>query len=46
MWRRNACGGSIQEADHYHRLASDAAFEIARLRLKLREAAISYEISG
>lgn len=46
MWRRNACGGSIQEADHYHRLASDAAFEIVRLRLKLREAGISYEISG
>ncbi|MEE1611594.1 hypothetical protein [Microvirga sp. CF3016] len=39
-WRRNACGGSIQEADHYHRLTSDAAFEIARLRLKLKEAGI------
>jgi len=39
-WRRNACGGSIQEADHYHGLASDAAFEIIRLRLKLREAGI------
>lgn len=43
MWRRNACGGSIQEADHYHRLASDAAFEIARLRLKLKEAGIDYQ---
>jgi hypothetical protein len=39
-WRRNACGGSIQEADHYHRLTSDAAFEIVRLRLKLKEAGI------
>ncbi len=39
-WRRNACGGSIQEADHYHSLASDAAFEIVRLRLKLKEAGI------
>ncbi|MEE1655011.1 hypothetical protein VB618_02290 [Microvirga sp. CF3062] len=42
-WRRNACGGSIQGADHYHRLASDAAFEIARLRLKLKEAGIDYQ---
>jgi hypothetical protein len=41
-WRRNACGGSIQEADRYHRLASDAAFEIARLRLKLKEAGVEY----
>ena len=41
-WRRNACGGSIQEADHYHGLASDAAFEIVRLRLKLKEAGIEY----
>jgi hypothetical protein len=45
MWRRNACGGSIQEADHYHSLASDAAFEIVRLRLKLREAGISFASS-
>jgi len=42
-WRRNACGGSIQEADHYHRLTSDAAFEIVRLRLKLKEAGIDYQ---
>jgi hypothetical protein len=41
-WRRNACGGSIQEADHYHSLASDAAFEIVRLRLKLKEAGLKY----
>jgi hypothetical protein len=39
-WRRNACGGSIQEADHYRSLASDAATEIIRLRLKLKEAGI------
>lgn len=41
-WRRNACGGSIREADFYHTLASDAAFEIIRLRLKLKEAGIEY----
>jgi hypothetical protein len=39
-WRGNACGGSIREDDHIHRLASDAAFEIIRLRLKLKEAGI------
>ncbi len=43
MWRRNACGGSIQEADRYHTLASDAAAEIIRLRLKLKEAGIDYQ---
>jgi hypothetical protein len=36
------CGGSIQEADHYHGLAGDAAFDIVRLRLKLKEAGIDY----
>ncbi|WP_230532109.1 hypothetical protein [Microvirga roseola] len=41
-WRRNACGGSIQEADHYHDLAGDAAREIIRLRLKLKEVGIEY----
>jgi len=41
-WRRNACGGSIAQADHYHGLAGDAAREIIRLRLKLREAGINY----
>ena len=30
-WRRNSCGGSIQEADHYHDLAGDAAREMAGL---------------
>ena len=40
LWRRNACGGSIQEADHYHGLAGDAAREIIRLRLKLKETGI------
>ncbi len=42
MWRRNACGGSIQEADRYYTLASDAAAEIIRLRLKLKEAGLPY----
>jgi hypothetical protein len=42
MWRRNACGGSIREADHYHDLAGDAAREIIRLRLKLKEAGLEY----
>jgi hypothetical protein len=42
MWRRNACGGSISEADHYHGLAGDAAREIIRLRLKLKEAGVDY----
>jgi|GEM_PF-5857266 len=37
LWRRSACGGSIREASYYHSLAGDAAFEIMRLRLKLKE---------
>ncbi len=41
--RRNACGGSIGEADHYHGLAGDAAREIIRLRLKLKEAGVDYQ---
>jgi hypothetical protein len=41
-WRRNACGGSIREADHYHSLAGDAAAEIIRLRLRLKEAGSEY----
>jgi hypothetical protein len=41
-WRRNACGGTIREADHYHSLAGDAAAEIIRLRLKLKEAGLEY----
>jgi hypothetical protein len=32
-WRQNACAGSIREDDHIHRLVSDAALEIIRLRL-------------
>ena len=40
MWRRNACSGTIQQADHYHSLAGDAAAEIIRLRLKLKESGI------
>jgi uncharacterized protein HemY len=43
MWRRNACGGSIREADHYYSLTGDAAREIIRLRLKLKEAGLDYE---
>ena len=42
MWRRNACGGSIGEADHYHSLTGDAVREIIRLRRKLKEAGIEY----
>jgi hypothetical protein len=41
-WRRNACSGSIAQADHYHGLAGDAAREIIRLRLKLKEAGVDY----
>ena len=42
MWRRSACGGSIQQADHYSSLAGDAAREIIRLRLKLEEAGLDH----
>ena len=35
-WRRNACGGTIREAGHYHSLAGDAAAEIIRLRIRLK----------
>jgi hypothetical protein len=42
-WRRNSHGGSIAEADHYQGLAGDAAREIIRLRLKLKEAGLSYQ---
>jgi hypothetical protein len=40
----SACADSIREADHYHSLASDAATEIIRLRLKLKEAGIPFEM--
>jgi hypothetical protein len=40
LWRANACAASIREDDHGHRLVSGAAFEITRLRLKLKEAGI------
>jgi hypothetical protein len=36
LWR-NSPRGSIHEDDHIHRLVGDAAIEIIRLRLKLRE---------
>lgn len=39
-WRANACAGSTREDDHVRELVRDAAFEIARLRLKLKEAGI------
>lgn len=39
----SACYGSIREDDYIHRLTGDAAFEIIRLRLKLKEASIDYE---
>jgi hypothetical protein len=41
-WRRNSHSGSIAQADHYHDLAGDAAREIIRLRLKLKEAGMGY----
>jgi hypothetical protein len=39
----NACYGSIREDDYIHRLTGDAALEIIRLRLKLKEAGVDYE---
>jgi len=41
-WRANACGGSARDDDHIHTLVGDAAQEIIRLRLKLREAGVDY----
>ena len=42
-WQANACYGSIREDDHIHRLTSDAANEIIRLRIMLHEAGIAYD---
>lgn len=40
-WRANACSGSIRDDDHIHTLVSEAAAEIIRLRLRLKEAGVS-----
>lgn len=39
-WRANAHGGDASEDDRIHTLVRDAAQEIIRLRLKLKEAGI------
>lgn len=36
-WRNCACSGSIREDDHIHGLVQEAAAEIIRLRLRLKE---------
>ena len=41
-WRANSYGWSAREDDHVHKLARDAAHEIVRLRLKLKEAGLEY----
>lgn len=39
LWR-NSPRGSVREDDHIHQLVGDAAIEIIRLRLRLKEAGI------
>lgn len=39
-WRESACRGSIRDDDHVHGLVSEAAAEIIRLRLRLKESGI------